>query len=77
MLSRICGPEKRCETQLQARRKDAATFPAEISLTPLSTENGLRVATILRDLTQRIEAEAQRAQLIREQAARAQAEQAQ
>jgi PAS domain S-box-containing protein len=49
--------------QLAARRKDGTEFPAEISLSALDTEDGLLVSAAIRDVTERIEAQAERERL--------------
>jgi PAS domain S-box-containing protein len=48
---------------LAARRRDGSTFPAEISLSALETEDGLVVTAAVRDVTERLAAQAEREQL--------------
>jgi PAS domain S-box-containing protein len=48
---------------LSARRRDGSTFPAEISLSAMDTDQGILVTAAVRDVTERIAAEAERQRL--------------
>jgi PAS domain S-box-containing protein len=56
-------------------RKDGTTFPAEATVSRVESEGRTVFATFIRDLTEERERERERAELVREQAARREAEQ--
>ena len=41
----------------RGQRKDGTQFPAEVSLSPIDTDDGVLVVAVVRDVTQRREAE--------------------
>jgi PAS domain S-box-containing protein len=49
--------------QLAGRRRDGSTFPAEVSLSALGTDEGLLVTAVVRDVTERLEIAAERERL--------------
>ena len=60
--------------ELAGRRRDGSTFPAEISLSAIDTDEGILVTAAVRDVTERLETQAERERL-RSQAERARLEQ--
>jgi PAS domain S-box-containing protein len=49
--------------ELAGRRRDGSTFPAEISLAAIDTDEGILVTVAVRDVTERLEAAAERERL--------------
>jgi PAS domain S-box-containing protein len=49
--------------ELTGRRRDGTTFPAEISLSAIDTDEGILVTAGVRDVTERLEAQAERERL--------------
>jgi hypothetical protein len=50
--------------QLAGRRRDGTTFPAEISLSAIDTEEGILVTAAVRDVSERLENQAERERLL-------------
>src|ERR1700683_2782477 len=59
--------------ELAGRRRDGSTFPAEISVSTIDTDDGILITAAVRDGTERLEAQAERERL-RTQAERARME---
>ena len=51
------------DMQLAGRRRDGTTFPAEVSLATMDTDDGLLVTAVVRDVTERLEIAAERERL--------------
>src|SRR5579859_4948723 len=49
--------------ELAGRRRDGTTFPAEISLSAINTDDGLLITAAVRDVTERLEIHAERERL--------------
>jgi two-component system, cell cycle sensor histidine kinase and response regulator CckA len=49
--------------ELAARRKDGSTFPAEISLSAIDTDEGILITAAVRDVTERLKVQAERERL--------------
>jgi two-component system, cell cycle sensor histidine kinase and response regulator CckA len=50
--------------QLAGRRRDGTTFPAEISLSAIETDEGILITAAVRDATERLEIQAERERLL-------------
>jgi signal transduction histidine kinase/CheY-like chemotaxis protein len=62
----VADPQPRpmgADMQLAGRRRDGTTFPAEISLSAIDTEQGILVSAAVRDVTERLEIAAERERL--------------
>ena len=63
----LADPQPRpmgADMQLAGRRRDGTTFPAEISLSAIDTEEGILVTAAVRDVTERLESQAERERLL-------------
>ncbi len=49
--------------ELAGRRRDGSTFPAEISLSAIDTDDGILITAAVRDVTERLEVQAERERL--------------
>ncbi len=62
----VADPQPRqmgAELELAGRRRDGSTFPAEISLSAIDTGEGILVLAAVRDVTERLELQAERERL--------------
>ena len=63
---RFADPENRplrSGLKMTGRRRDGSTFPAEVALSALPTENGMAVAAAIRDVSERLALEKERERL--------------
>ncbi len=51
------------QMQLAGRRRDGASFPAEVSMSAIDTDEGILVTAVVRDVTERLEIQAERERL--------------
>jgi PAS domain S-box-containing protein len=62
----MTDPQRRpmgARTGLVGRRRDGSTFPAEISLAAIDTDDGILIMAAVRDVTERLELQAERERL--------------
>src|SRR5712691_1392361 len=52
------------DMRLAGRRRDGTTFPAEISLSAIDTDEGVLITAAVRDVTERLESQAERERLL-------------
>lgn len=60
------NPDRESRIESFGRRQDGTQFPIEMSLSPVLTEDGLRITAIIRDITERFEFERSLAEKARE-----------